>query len=111
MHTLTQISLLLLFLVHTMNELKLTGNCLLGSRPILSFDPVRLLLQKNCNGGFYVGGFIAIMCRINQDFILMIFCSKQSNQYFIFYSSFYSFLVFTVFYWFPSLFINKGIVY
>ncbi|XP_003391673.3 PREDICTED: ribosome biogenesis protein BRX1 homolog, partial [Amphimedon queenslandica] len=25
--------------VHTMNELKLTGNCLLGSRPLLSFDP------------------------------------------------------------------------
>jgi ribosome biogenesis protein BRX1 len=24
--------------VHTMNELKLTGNCLLGSRPIISFD-------------------------------------------------------------------------
>ena len=45
-HTLTQISILLLFLVHTMNELKLTGNCLLGSRPLLSFDPVRLLLQE-----------------------------------------------------------------
>ena len=26
--------------IHTMDELKLTGNCLLGSRPILSFDPV-----------------------------------------------------------------------
>ena len=26
--------------VHTMDELKLTGNCLLGSRPLLSFDPV-----------------------------------------------------------------------
>lgn len=26
--------------VHTMNELKLTGNCLRGSRPLLSFDPV-----------------------------------------------------------------------
>ncbi|CAI8034205.1 Ribosome biogenesis protein BRX1 homolog [Geodia barretti] len=25
--------------VHTMNELKLTGNCLKGSRPLLSFDP------------------------------------------------------------------------
>ena len=23
-----------------MDELKLTGNCLLGSRPLLSFDPV-----------------------------------------------------------------------
>ena len=83
MHTLTQISLLLLFLVHTMNELKLTGNCLLGSRPILSFDPVRLLLQKNCNGGFYVGGFIASMSRINKDFILMIFVPviQASHQY------------------------------
>lgn len=28
-----------LFLVYTMEELKLTGNCLRGSRPILSFDP------------------------------------------------------------------------
>lgn len=27
------------FVVHTMEELKLTGNCLRGSRPILSFDP------------------------------------------------------------------------
>jgi ribosome biogenesis protein BRX1 len=27
------------FLVYTMNELKLTGNCLRGSRPLLSFDP------------------------------------------------------------------------
>ena len=26
--------------VHTMNELKMTGNSLLGSRPLLSFDPV-----------------------------------------------------------------------
>merc|ERR1712179_567934 len=25
--------------VHTMSELKLTGNCLKGSRPLLSFDP------------------------------------------------------------------------
>lgn len=25
--------------VHTMDELKLTGNCLLGSRPLLQFDP------------------------------------------------------------------------
>lgn len=25
-----------------MDELKLTGNCLLGSRPLLSFDSVRL---------------------------------------------------------------------
>lgn len=24
--------------VHTMDELKLTGNCMLGSRPLLSFD-------------------------------------------------------------------------
>ena len=62
-----------------MNELKLTGNCLLGSRPLLSFDPVRLLLQKNCNSGFYVGGFIAIMCRINQDFILMIFVPSNAS--------------------------------
>jgi hypothetical protein len=30
------------FLVHTMDELKLTGNCLKGSRPLLSFDKVRL---------------------------------------------------------------------
>ena len=36
-------SLFLLFfpsLVHTMDELKLTGNSLKGSRPILSFDQV-----------------------------------------------------------------------
>jgi len=26
--------------VHTMSELKLTGNCLKGSRPVLSFDQV-----------------------------------------------------------------------
>ena len=26
--------------VHTMDELKMTGNALLGSRPLLSFDPV-----------------------------------------------------------------------
>lgn len=25
--------------IHTMQELKMTGNCLKGSRPILSFDP------------------------------------------------------------------------
>mmetsp|Transcript_33073 Transcript_33073/g.83127 ORF Transcript_33073/g.83127 Transcript_33073/m.83127 type:complete len:390 (+) Transcript_33073:76-1245(+) len=25
--------------IHTMDELRLTGNCLMGSRPILSFDP------------------------------------------------------------------------
>lgn len=30
-----------LFLVHTLAELKMTGNCLKGSRPLLSFDPVR----------------------------------------------------------------------
>lgn len=29
----------LLHNLHTMHELKLTGNCLKGSRPILSFDP------------------------------------------------------------------------
>ena len=74
-----------------MNELKLTGNCILGSRPLLSFDPVRLLLQKNCNGGLYVGGFIAIMSRINQDFILMIFVPSNptnissSTVHFIFF--------------------------
>lgn len=26
-------------LVHTMGELKMTGNCLRGARPLLSFDP------------------------------------------------------------------------
>lgn len=26
------------FLVHTMKELKMTGNCLKGTRPLLSFD-------------------------------------------------------------------------
>lgn len=30
--------LVLQFIVHTMDELKLTGNCLKGSRPILNFD-------------------------------------------------------------------------
>lgn len=30
----------LFVLVHTMDELKLTGNCLKGSRPVLSFDKV-----------------------------------------------------------------------
>lgn len=29
-----------IFLVHTLAELKMTGNCLKGSRPLLSFDPV-----------------------------------------------------------------------
>ena len=29
-----------------MDELKLTGNSLIGSRPLLSFDPVRLFVQK-----------------------------------------------------------------
>ena len=29
-----------------MDELKLTGNCLLGSRPLLSFDPVSSLLSN-----------------------------------------------------------------
>lgn len=28
------------FTVHTLAELKMTGNCLKGSRPLLSFDPV-----------------------------------------------------------------------
>lgn len=28
--------------VHTSHELKLTGNCIKGSRPILSFDAVML---------------------------------------------------------------------
>lgn len=28
------------FIVHTLAELKMTGNCLKGSRPLLSFDPV-----------------------------------------------------------------------
>ena len=32
--------LIAMSIVHTMDELKLTGNCLLGSRPLLSFDPV-----------------------------------------------------------------------
>uniref|UniRef100_A0A9J7ZCF5 Ribosome biogenesis protein BRX1 homolog n=1 Tax=Cyprinus carpio carpio TaxID=630221 RepID=A0A9J7ZCF5_CYPCA len=27
------------FVVHTLAELKMTGNCLKGSRPLLSFDP------------------------------------------------------------------------
>lgn len=27
-------------IVHTLAELKMTGNCLKGSRPLLSFDPV-----------------------------------------------------------------------
>ena len=30
--------------VHTMDELKMTGNCLLGSRPLLSFDRVSVTL-------------------------------------------------------------------
>ena len=88
-----------MFLVHTMNELKLTGNCLLVSRPLLLFDPVRLLLQKIAMVDFYVGGFIAIMCRINQDFILRIFV--PSNLSFPPIFVFYFFLVFTVFYWLP----------
>jgi len=29
-----------MFSVHTMSELKMTGNCLKGSRPLLSFDEV-----------------------------------------------------------------------
>ncbi len=29
---------LLVFAVHTMSEVKMTGNCLKGSRPILTFD-------------------------------------------------------------------------
>ena len=33
-------SFLFAFIVHTMSELKLTGNCLRGSRPLLSFDMV-----------------------------------------------------------------------
>ncbi len=33
-------SIVLTYPVHTMDELKLTGNCLLGSRPLLSFDQV-----------------------------------------------------------------------
>ncbi len=32
--------------VHTMAELNLTGNCLKGSRPVLSFDPAHLRLIK-----------------------------------------------------------------
>lgn len=33
------ISIFVLFLVHTMAELNMIGNCLKGSRPLLSFDP------------------------------------------------------------------------
>lgn len=36
------------FIVHTMDELKLTGNCLKGSRPILSFDKVIKFLKALC---------------------------------------------------------------
>lgn len=32
---------------HTMNELKLTGNCLKGSRPLLSFDPVSVYVSQS----------------------------------------------------------------
>ena len=28
--------------IHTLEELKLTGNCLKGSRPLLNFDAVRV---------------------------------------------------------------------
>jgi len=31
----------LILLVHTTDELKMTGNCIKGSRPLLSFDAVR----------------------------------------------------------------------
>lgn len=31
-------------IVHTLAELKMTGNCLKGSRPLLSFDPVSSFL-------------------------------------------------------------------
>ena len=34
----------MLYTVHTMDELKLTGNCLLGARPLLSFDSVSQML-------------------------------------------------------------------
>ena len=77
-----------------MNELKLTGNCLLGSRPLLSFDPVRLLLQKIAMVDFYVRGFIAIMSRISKDFILRIFVPSNLSfpPIFVFYSPFIFFL-------------------
>jgi len=32
--------MLIAVVVHTMLELKMTGNCLKGSRPLLSFDTV-----------------------------------------------------------------------
>ena len=42
--------------VHTMDELKLTGNCMIGSRPLLNFDAsfdaqphLQLLKSKSCN--------------------------------------------------------------
>ena len=38
----------LLFLVHTLQELKLTGNCLARSRPILSFDAVSIWHSYLC---------------------------------------------------------------
>ena len=41
------LSCLAMCTVHTMDELKLTGNCLLGSRPLLSFDPVSV---TTCTG-------------------------------------------------------------
>lgn len=41
-----------LITVHTMMELKMTGNCLKGSRPLLSFDKVNILdvlVRHTCN--------------------------------------------------------------
>ena len=47
--------------VHTMDELKLTGNCLLGSRPLLSFDSVSgCLLHIQVMKSFFAGHMISL---------------------------------------------------
>lgn len=47
--------------VHTLAELKMTGNCLKGSRPLLSFDPVSSTDQKAVET-LWLMGFVLMDC-------------------------------------------------
>ena len=56
--------------VHTMVELKMTGNCMKGSRPLLSFDTVCCSTTQHCPVNYSI------------SFTIDCFCSRLAVDYF-----------------------------
>ena len=73
MYDFLYIYIVVFIVVYTMDELKLTGNCLLGSRPLLSFDSVRSIavyrLHFGSNNMLGVYGHFRMSCAVVLDII------------------------------------------